>query len=310
MKRIQYHRYGGLEELHLEPFELPAPGRGEVRVKVKAAGVNPMDWEIRKGKVKLLTGRRFPRGLGHDFAGVVEAVGPEVTRLQVGDEVFGATGMKEAGAFAETLVAEEKHALSKPAALSFEQAGALTIVSATAWTALVDKAKVRAGQSVFIGGCLGGVGRAAVQIALLHGAEVTGSCRASRCQDALVLGVSEAVDYRGFDSGQYQGRFDIVLDTPGALSMSQCGAMLKRGGVAVHIDAKPLKMLRCLFSRQHVLVIANPKPETMAGIAEAAGRGKLVPEIGRTVGLSDAITALAELETTGLPKGKLVIVPG
>lgn len=268
-----------------------------------------MDWGIRQGNIKILTGRRFPRGLGHDFAGVVEAVGPGVTRHQVGDEVFGATGLKEAGAFAEALVAEEKHALPKPAALSFEQAAALTIVSATAWTALMDKVTVRAGQSVFIGGCLGGVGRATVQLALMQGAEVFGSCSASRRADALALGVREAVDYRGFDPTRYQGRFDIVLDTPGVLSMSQCAGMLKHGGVAVHIDAKPLKMLRSLFSRRHVSVIASPKPETMAGIAEAAGRGQLLPEIGQVVPLSEAIPALIALEKTGTPKGKLVIVP-
>lgn len=140
-------------------------------------------------------------------------------------------------------------------------------------------------------------------------AEVTGSCSASRREEARALGVHEAVDYRGFDPAQYKGRFDIVLDTSATLSMSQCAEMLKRGGVAVHIDAKPLKMLRGLFSRQHVSVIADAKPVTMAGIAEAAGRGKLVPEIGRVVPLSDAIPAIVALETTGQPKGKLVIIP-
>src|SRR5580698_2238394 len=84
MKRVQYHHYGGPEELRLEEVALPEPGRGQVRVRIKAAAANPMDWKIRRGEMKMMTGRKFPRGLGHDFAGVVEALGAQVTRLKVG----------------------------------------------------------------------------------------------------------------------------------------------------------------------------------------------------------------------------------
>ena len=143
-----------------------------------------MDWKIRQGGLKMLTGRRFPRGLGHDFAGVVEAVGPSVARFKVGDEVFGATGLKEAGTFAEAVVVEEKTTFLKPATLSFEQAAALPIASATAWNALVSKAKLRVGQQVLITGCLGSVGRVAVQIARLRGAEVVGTCSAAGFDEA------------------------------------------------------------------------------------------------------------------------------
>src|SRR5271156_783406 len=171
MRRVQYHRYGGPEELRLEEFSLPEPGRGQIRVQARAAAANPMDWKIRNGELKMMTGRSFPRGLGHDFAGVVEALGPAVTRLKVGDEVFGATGLKQSGTFAEALVTDEKTVFLKPRSLSFEEAAALPIVSATAWTALVDLAKLQAGQQVFITGCLGGVGRIAVQVARMRGAE-------------------------------------------------------------------------------------------------------------------------------------------
>ncbi len=152
MKRLQYHRYGGPDELRIDEVALPEPGSGQIRVRIRAAAANPMDWKIRNGELKMMTGRKFPRGLGHDFAGVVEAVGPDVTRFKAGDEVFGATGLKEAGAFAEALVAEEKTVFLKPQSLSFEEAAALPIVSATAWIALIDKAKLRAGQGVFIAG--------------------------------------------------------------------------------------------------------------------------------------------------------------
>ena len=309
MKRIQYHRYGGPEELRMEEVALPEPGRGQIRVRIKAAAANPMDWKIRNGELKTMTGRRFPRGLGHDFAGVVEAVGLKVTRFKVGDEVFGATGLKESGTFAEALVAEEKTVFLKPRSLLFEEAAALPIVSAMAWIALIDKAKLRAGQRVFITGCLGGVGRVAAQIARMRDAEIAGSCAASRLDEALALGVREVVDYRSFNANEYRGRFDAVFDTHGALSLSQCGAMLKRGGVALHIVPTPLKMIWSMLSSRHQTVFAQLTPQSMDGIVEAAEQGKLAPTIGRTVPLSEAIPAIIELEKTSLPRGKLMIIP-
>jgi NADPH:quinone reductase-like Zn-dependent oxidoreductase len=182
-------------------------------------------------------------------------------------------------------------------------------VSATAWTALIDKAKLQAGQRVFITGCLGGVGRIAAQIARMRGAEIAGSCGASRRDEALALGVREVVDYRAFNANAYRGRFDVVFDTQGALSLSECGAMLKRGGVALHIVPTPLKMIRSMFSAGHQTVFGRVTPQSLQGIAVAVEQGKLAPTIGRTVPLSKAIPAIIELEKTGLPPGKLVVIP-
>jgi NADPH:quinone reductase-like Zn-dependent oxidoreductase len=309
MKRVQYHRYGGPEVLRLAEFALATLGRGQIRVRVRAAAANPMDWKIRSGEMKMMTGRKFPRGLGHDFAGVVEAVGPNVTRFKVGDEVFGATGLKNAGTFAEGLVTEDKTVFLKPQSLSFEEAAALPIVSAAAWTALIDKAKLRAGQRVFISGCLGGVGRIAVQIAGMLGAEIAGSCSAARRDEALVLGVREIVDYHAFDANAYRGRFDVVFDTHGALSPRQCGVMLKRGGVALHLVPTPLKMIWSMLWSRHRTIFAQVTPQSLAGIVAAVEEGKLAPTIGRTVLLSEAIPAIIELEKTSLSSGKLVVIP-
>jgi NADPH:quinone reductase-like Zn-dependent oxidoreductase len=182
-------------------------------------------------------------------------------------------------------------------------------VSATAWTALIDKAKLRAGQRVFITGCLGGVGRIAAQIARMRGAEIAGSCSASRRDEALVLGVREVVDYRTFNANTYRGRFDVVFDTHGALSLSQCDAMLKRGGVALHIVPTPLKVLRSMLSSRHQTIFGRLTPQSLGAIVEAVEQGKLAPSIGRTVPLSEAIPAIIELEKSGLPAGKLVIIP-
>jgi len=143
----------------------------------------------------------------------------------------------------------------------------------------------------------------------MRGANIVGSCSAIGREDALASGVGEAVDYRAFDVGSYPHRFDVVFDTAGALSLSQCGAMLKRGGMSLHIVPTFAKIVGCLLSSRHHLVFGNPTLKSLAGIAEAAEQGKLVPEIGRVVPLSEAIQAVVALEKTGSLKGKLVIVP-
>ena len=305
MQRIQYHRYGGPGEMRLEQVDLPVPGPGQVRVQVRAAGANPADWAVRSGRLRLVSGHHFPRGLGHDFAGVVDAVGRQVSTHRVGDEVFGIRGIREAGAFCEYLVVDQEKAFPKPSTLSFELTAALPMPGVTAWSAVHDKAQLRAGQSVFITGCLGGVGRAASQLALMRGAEVAGNCSAATRDEALALGLGEVTDYRDFDPTAHRGRFDVVLDTATSLTMSQCAAMLKPGGVAVHVA--PYKLPACLIRRRHKVAAGSPTPEHMSGITDAAEQGGLIPKIGRTVPLGDAIEALTELETTGRPQGRLVI---
>jgi NADPH:quinone reductase-like Zn-dependent oxidoreductase len=309
MRRIQYRHYGGPEELRLEACGQSVPGQDEIRVCVKAASANPMDWKIRSGMMKMMTGSHFPRGVGTDFAGIVEAVGPAVTRFKVGDAVFGAMGMKDTGSFAETIVTPEKTAALKPDALSFEQAATLPIAGGTAWAALVTKAQLKAGQTIFINGCLGGVGSAAVQIARMIGADISGSCSADRFDEARALGVTTVVDYRHFEPEQFRERFDVVFDTAGALSTGQCSTMVKNRGVALHINLNGRKMFKILLSRRNRIVFGDTTPGVLTKLGEAAVQGQLTLAIGETVSLDEAIAAITNLEKTGLPKGKLVIVP-
>jgi NADPH:quinone reductase-like Zn-dependent oxidoreductase len=152
MQRIQYHQHGGPETMRLEEFELPAPQAGEVAVAVKAASVNPIDWKLRQGQLKMMTGRSFPRGMGSDFAGVVSAVGPGVTQFKPGDEVFGIARLKESGAYAEAVVTLESFLALRPAELSFEQAALLPTGAVMAWNGLVERAQLRQGQRVFVNG--------------------------------------------------------------------------------------------------------------------------------------------------------------
>lgn len=307
MKRIQYHRYGGPATMQLEEFELEGPGAGQIIISTQAASANPVDWKIRNGMMKFMTGHRFPRAMGSDFSGIVEAVGPSVTRIKVGDEVLGTAFMKDGGAFADKLKADEKLVVMKPHTLSFAQAATLPIVGVTAWCGLVEKAHLKPGQSVFVHGCLGGVGRAAAQLAMVLGANVVGSCRGAAIDEARALGLNRIADYQNFQVAQLQSQFDVVFDTAGTLTLKESCALLKPGGVVLHINPSPGKLFGIMLSRRHKMVIAKPTPDILAKVAEMAAIGKLLPSIGKTVSLSDAIPALTALEQHCTPKGKLVI---
>jgi NADPH:quinone reductase-like Zn-dependent oxidoreductase len=306
-KRIQYHQYGGPEVMRLEDFDPGRPGPGQVLVRVRAASTNPMDAEIRRGSLKMMTGRNFPRGLGHDFAGVVEAVGEGVTRFRVGDEVLGGADPKASGAFAELVVADQEAVVDKPAALSFEAAATLPVAAVTAYQALLKKGRLKPGESVFVTGCLGAVGRTAVQIARAHGVSVSGSCRSTAMAEARQLGVAPIVDF-DFDPAKLAGRFDLVLIAGGALSAKAARTMLKRGGRIVDIKPTPAKFVRSALPGPFQVMIAKVDREDLAEVARAAGAGTIQLAVNRTVPLAEAIPALTELEQRRTPSGGKLII--
>lgn len=311
MKRIQYHRYGGPEVMRLEDFTPARPGAGQVRVRVRAAAANPYDWKVRNGEMKILTGRKFPRGLGHDFAGVVEAVGPDVTWLRVGDAVLGAAPITSGGAFADMVVVPDKGLARKPEELSFEEAAALPTVGSAALQALVDKGDFHAGQAVFVHGCLGGVGRAAVQIARARGAAVVaGSCRPSAMRDARDLGVDPVVEFDAIPAA-LTGRFDVVFDTVGSLPPKTARGLLTSRGRIVDIVPTAAKFVRSVLPGPYRVLIAQQKADYLDELAQACAKGTLRLPVARTVPLSDAIAALTDLERNHEPRGgKLVVTTG
>lgn len=313
MKKIEYDQYGGPELMHLDEVEPPVPGKGQVLVRVLAAAANPMDWKFRNGESRLMTGRRFPRGVGNDFAGTVVAVGEGVTQFKAGDDVLGAASLRKAGAFAEMVTADQKQVVKMPAGLSFAEAATLPTVGVAALQALIGKGELTAGQSVFITGCLGGVGRTAVQIARRRGASVAGSCRDSAAAEARALGVGPVVGF-DFDPAPLKGRFDLVLDTAGMLPIKAARTLLKPGGHIIDINVNPsnmvAKMTRSMVSRDYRILVSQYKSKDLEELARAAAQGELIVPVARTVPLTQAIGALTELERRHTPKdGKLVILP-
>jgi NADPH:quinone reductase-like Zn-dependent oxidoreductase len=308
MKRIQYNRYGGPEVMQLESFDLPSPGRGEILVRVKAASINPVDWKLRQGAMKVMTGSRFPRLMGNDFSGVVESVGSDVTDLQVGDEVFGATEIKPSGAFGEALVTKAKSVIKKPAALSHANAAALPTIGLTAWRGLVDAAKLKAGQSVFVNGAAGGVGQAAAYLAKSLGASVTGRVGPGSVADAARLGLDKALDYTQPPPADLAGSFDVVFDCNGSLSIDEQDMLLKRSGMALDINPTGEKIFRSLLSKRRKFVMGSASQERLAKIGDLAATGKLPVPVGRTAPLSEAIGLISDLEAGRRCEGKAVIL--
>lgn len=296
--------------MRLEDYRLPGLTGNEILVRVRAASVNPVDWKIRQGAMKLMTGRKFPRGMGQDFSGVVEAVGSAVKRFKIGDEVFGSTPVKTSGSFAETLITQEGLAIAKPAALPHEEAATLPVAASTAWIALTQKAKLKAGQKVFINGAYGAVGQAATQIAKALGAFVVGRVGADSMNAAKAIGVDTVLDYRQDIPGNLLGKFDVVFDTHGSLAIKDERRLAKRGGVILDINPSPAKLLRILLSRSRKFVMGKQDEATLRELVDLASMGKLKISIGRIVQLDEGIDLIRELESGGRIQGKGLIVMG
>ncbi|PQP04124.1 alcohol dehydrogenase [Pseudomonas frederiksbergensis] len=307
MKRIQYNRYGGPEVMRVDDFDLLPPSEGEVAVRVKFAAINPIDWKLRSGQMKIVTGRTLPRAMGMDFSGTILSVGPGVKRLKVGDAVFGLARFKESGAFGEAVITKEAFLAHKPDDVSFEDSACLGTPGITAWNGLIDKAKLQAGQHVFVNGCAGAVGEAAVQIALIHGAVVSGSCSAEDIQRAKSLGVQTVYDYRNTQVSSIATRFDLVYDTAATLPVSTGIGMLRAGGVFLDLNPGPGKFIRAIFDRRLKPIIGSPRAEILDKLAKAASEGRFRIPIGKTVSLSDAIQLIGELEKGRKLGGKGVI---
>jgi len=308
MQRLQYNRFGGPELVHLASFTLPEPQANEVVVRVAAASINPLDWKIRSGDMKLFTGSKFPRAMGTDFAGTVEAVGSKVADLKPGDAVLGTVSMKRSGAFAPRLITTRDLLVSKPDNLSFAEAASLPVAGVTAWLVLVKHAGLKLGQKLFINGATGAVGHAAIAIAREIGAEVTGRVGPQSIAQAQSLGLSLALDYTKPLPATLDGTFDVVFDANGSLSPKEGDRLIKRGGKVFDIVPTKWKFLRALLSRSRKVIIADSKAENLQPVVDLAAARKLAIPIAQSVPLADAPALLASLENGKRLNGKAVIV--
>ena len=318
MKAIVQEGYGSPNVLHLREIDRPIPSDGRLLVRVRAASVNAADWHL-MGLLPHVIGRFLgssaSRVRGGDLAGIVEAVGANVTRFRPGDEVFGVGP----GAFAEYAAAREDRLAPKPRNLTFEQAAALPIAGCTALQGLRDKGQVRAGQKVLIYGAGGGVGTYAVEIAKALGAHVTAVTRTENLDLIRSIGADEVVDYTKEDFTRRGQRYDVLFDIGSDRSSADCLRVLSPNGKLVLVGAprgtwailsRVLEMtLMPRRGGRRVTFMARAAPEDLVALKDLAEAGKLTPVIDRQYSLSETAEALSYLGTSRV-RGKLVIHVG
>ena len=320
MKAVVARCYGGPEVLSYEDIAKPTPDDDEVLVRIHAAAINPLDYHYMRGKpyiIRLFAGFGKPKDIsvGVDYAGTVEAVGKNVTRFKIGDEVFGGRH----GALGEYLVVPEDRGIThKPANITFEEAASVAIAGVTALQAVRDKGQVAAGQKVLVNGASGGVGTFAVQIARASGATVDGVCSERNVEMVRRIGADHVFDYRKENFTESDRQYDLMIDMIGNHPLGDINRVLKGDGTMVTVGGpkgpwitpfvRPawIRIVSPFVDQTYISLMAEINQQALTDLAGLMESGDLKPVIDQRYSLSDAAAAMEYLET-GRARGKVVI---
>ena len=302
MKAAVLHEYGGPSKLKYEDFDDPKPGRGEVRVRVMATSVNPVDWKMRSGEAKERFPVEFPGILGRDVAGTVESLGEGVTGFAEGDKVF-ALAHKT---YAELCVVPSADLAHIPGGLEITSAAAIPLVSLTGDQLIRTATDVQSGQTILLTGATGSVGRCALLCALELGAKVIAGVRKKQIDEALALGAIAAIDLESEDDLARVGLLDGVADTVGGKLAPKLLAKVKPGGAYGSLVGPPKDAELHPLVRVNAMM-AHPDAATIVHYGEALRDGKLKLPIARVMPLAEAGEAQTAGEKGG--GGKIVLVP-
>jgi len=312
MKAYFSTAYGGPEVSQYGDFPDPAAGKGQILVEVKAVSINPVDFKVKRGIAKLMSGSKFPRIFGSDFAGVVKAAGSGATKFSQGDRVYGATPViwGKQGALAQLLAIDQKFARAIPGQISFEEAASLPIAALTALNGL-RRCRVTAGKEVLINGGTGGVGHFAIQIARANGAIVTATCRQENAGLAKKLGADNTMGYSREEFAGSGKKFDAILDAYGKMNFGDVCRLLERGGIYATTQIKPLLFFSSLFTRLVYgkrLTSSNmrSRPEDMDEMERLFLDKKLYPVIENYFTLDQSEKAFDLAEHGGF-RGKIIV---
>jgi NADPH:quinone reductase-like Zn-dependent oxidoreductase len=304
MKAVRIHSFGGPEVLETVDAPQPEPREGEILIRVRAAGVNPVDYKIRSGGYKRAD-IDLPLTLGQDVSGVVERVGPGADGLREGDPVYAYLGSHRGG-YAEYAIAKTNEVARRPERLDDVHAAAVPLAAITAWQALFDHGNLQAGQRVLIHGAAGGVGHFAVQFAKVRGAHVTTTSRREDFAMLRSLGADETVDYIKEDFEKRARDIDLVIDLVGGDTQQRSWNVLKEGGTIVSTLEQPSEQQASTKHAQGKVFLAEPKAEQLREIARLIDEGRVKVEVKEVLPLDEARQAHEDLERRHV-QGKIVL---
>jgi NADPH:quinone reductase-like Zn-dependent oxidoreductase len=310
MKAAYIDAYGGAGEIKYGELADPKPGKGEVMIRVAAASVNPVDWKIREGRLKLFSGKNFPMVLGTEVAGTVAEVGEGVTSFVPGDRVYAGLSHK-GGGYAELAIAGQGKVIRIPDELPFEEASTLAVAGLTPMQAFTLHYRVKPGDEVLVNGGSGGVGTYAIQIAKVLGARVTAVCSARNAALVKQLGADEVIDYNKEDFRDRRAAFDVVLDAAANAFFPEAKACLKKGGMLIKLNLSVSTFFKgkwsaLLSSKKYKMILVKNRPEDLQWMIDHIVSGKIRVVIDRTYLLADARQA-HEYSQSGRAQGKLVL---
>lgn len=301
MKAIRIHEFGGPDVLKYEDVPEPQPGPGEIRIRVIAAGVNPVDWKARQGGMKL----PLPMIMGLDVAGVVDTVGSGVDAFRPGDRVFAKVSLGQGG-YAEYTVTNASQAALMPRSIGFVESAAIPTAGLTAWQSLFDIAGLDNGQSVLIHGAAGGVGSFAVQFAKWKGAHVIGTASAGNAQFLKSIGADEVIDYKTQRFEDVVHNVDVVLDTIGGDTFERSWGVLKPGGFLVTTVANVPEGAAEAHGVRAERIASQADGHELAEIAAIIDERSIKPVVTTVLPLAGARRA-QEMSESRHTRGKIVL---
>jgi len=301
-RAVLIRTYGGAGAAEVAEIAKPEAGRGEVLVRVRAAGVNGIDWKVREGYVRDAFPLQLPAVLGIELAGVVEANGPGASRFQVGDRVMGALG--GLGAYADVVVIAEEKLSRTPEGLSDVQAAAIPVAAVAAWQSLHHAGPIRPGQRILIHGAAGGLGGHAVQYAKRAGAEVFATAATAHVEYVRRLGADHVIDHQSQRFEDVARDIDLVLDYVGGEVLDRSWQVLAPNGVIVGTSSPDI-LARTPAGRRGLWFMNKPDPALLDTLAGDVAAGRLKSEVSEVVGFGD-IPAAIERNRTGSRTGKVV----
>ncbi len=302
MKAIRIHEFGGPDVLKYEDIHEPQPGPGEIRIRVIAAGVNPLDWKIRRGYISELP---LPMTVGLDVAGIVDAVGQGGVFFMPEEKVFAKVSIGQGG-YAEYTVVNSTQVAQKPKSIGFIESAAIPTAGLAAWQSLFDIAGLEKGQSVLIHGAAGGVGTFAVQFAKWKGAYVIGTASSENAQFLKSIGADEVIDYKNQRFEDVVSNLDVVLDTIGGDTFERSWGVLKPGGFLVTTVASIPEEDPEKYGVRAKTLMTRPDGRELAQIAAIIDEQQIKPIVTTVLPLTDAQKA-HEMSESRHARGKIVL---